>query len=112
MELCSAGLLIFLSSQTSTGVGDFDVELLGAFHNLDALFGADIVSNFGGIRSVVHQQKVQIANVGDDDTLESIGAHVARLGVGTVSDLWHGLLALEATADTIVNTFGFSPGRL
>jgi len=57
----------------------------------------------------VHQQEVQLGNVGDDELLEAGGHQVAGQLVVTVTDLGHGDLALEATTDTVINTLGLSP---
>lgn len=63
----------------------------------------------GGVGAVVHEEKVELAGVVDEESLVAGGHHVAGLLVGTVTDLGHGGLALEATAHGIVDTLGLSP---
>ena len=48
-------------------------------------------------------------DVVDDELLETVWANVSGLGVGAVTDLWHQVETLEASADTIVNTLWLSP---
>lgn len=62
-----------------------------------------------GVGAVVHEEEVKLADVVDEESLVAGGHHVAGLLVGTVTDLGHGGLALEATAHGIVNTLGLSP---
>lgn len=107
----------------------------------------------------MHEEKVNLGNVVDEEGLVARRHHVASLLVGTVTDLfelkrpsattllrkamvrpvqsthfrvddfsfhcpssflgllddshlWHGSLALEASADTVVDTLGLSPARV
>lgn len=62
-----------------------------------------------GVGTVVHEEKVELADVVDEESLVAGRHHVAGLLVGTVTDLGHDGLALEATAHGIVNTLGLSP---
>jgi hypothetical protein len=62
-----------------------------------------------GVGAVVHEEKVELADVVDEESLVAGGHHVAGLLVGTVTDLGHDGLSLEATAHGIVNTLGLSP---
>ena len=76
----------------------------------------------------MHEQKLNVLGVVDEEGLVAGGHHVAGLLVGTVTDLMytlavsiavrmigrvsyggHGNLALETTADSIVNTLGLAP---
>jgi hypothetical protein len=57
----------------------------------------------------VHEQKVELADVVDEESLVARRHHVARLLVGSVTDLGHDGLSLEATAHGIINTLGLSP---
>jgi len=67
------------------------------------------VRNLGGVGLVVHEEKVQVAGVVDEESLVAGRHHVAGLAVVTISDLWHGSLALEASSDSVVDTLGLSP---
>lgn len=62
-----------------------------------------------GVGAVVHEEKVELADVVDEESLVAGGHHVAGLLVGSVTDLGHDGLSLEATAHGIVNTLGLSP---
>lgn len=90
-------------------VGDANSQLLCALTDQLALSGADGMCNLGGVHAVLHHQDFQLADVVDGELLESIGEHVAGLGVRTITDVGHQVLALEATSDTIVNTFRLTP---
>jgi hypothetical protein len=70
------------------------------------------VGNLGGVGTVVHQQKFELLEVGDGELAESVGKKVTGLLGRSVTDLGHRSLALEASADTTVNTLGLSPGFL
>ena len=48
----------------------------------------------------------------DDELLESVGAHVTRLGGRAVADLGHEEETLEAATNAIVDTLRLSPVRL
>jgi len=67
------------------------------------------VRDLSGVGAVVHKEKVELADVVDEESLVAGGHHVAGLLVGTVTDLGHDGLSLEATAHGIVNTLGLSP---
>jgi len=98
-----------LGSDASVGVGDLDVELLSTLDNGDAVAGRDVVGDLGSKGAVVHQQEVQLGNVGDKELLEAVGHEVAGKLAVTVTDLGHNDLALEAATDTVINTLGLSP---
>lgn len=97
------------SPQASSSVDNLDVQLGSPLQNSDSLLGADAVSNLGGKDTVVHQEQFKLSGVLDQELLESVGEEVTGLAVGTVSDLGHGNLALETSADTVINTLGLSP---
>ena len=101
--------LSLLSTDTGVGVGDLDAEDLGLLENLDALLAADVVGDLGSERAVVHEEELDIPGVGNDQTVVAVGEQVAGLLVGAVTDLGHGNLALEASADARVNTLGLPP---
>ena len=56
-------LFVLFGSELGVGVGDADVELLGAFDDQLALLRGDGVGDLGGIHAVLHQQNFQIRNV-------------------------------------------------
>jgi len=51
-------------------------------------------------------------NIMDKELLEPIRHHVSLFFVGSVTNVGHQVLALEATAYSVVNTLGFTPVRL
>ena len=51
-------------------------------------------------------------NIMDKELLEPIGHHVSLFFVGSITNVGHQVLALEATAYSVVNTLGFTPVRL
>ena len=70
------------------------------------------MGNLSGVGAVVHQQKFELLKVGDGELAESVGKKVASLFGRSITNLGHGSLTLEASADTTVNTLGLSPGFL
>lgn len=51
---------MLLSTQTRGGIGELDVELLGALDNELASLGADGVRNLAAEELVLHEQKVEL----------------------------------------------------
>jgi hypothetical protein len=45
----------------------------------------------------------------DKDLSESRGQHVPGLFVGAVTNVGHFVLALESSADSVINTLGLTP---
>ena len=45
----------------------------------------------------------------NEELLEAIGADMLGLLVGTVADVWHEELTLEATPHSVINTLRFTP---
>lgn len=96
-------------SKASSAVGQLDVQLLGALDNLNTVAGADAVGNLGRVAAGVHNEHLQISNVVDDDLSQAVGHNVLGGLAGTVTDLGHRELALEAASNAVVNTLGLSP---
>jgi len=67
------------------------------------------VGDLGGVDAVLHQQHLQVRHVVHEEFLESIGANVFGLGVTSVTDVGHFVLALESSANSVVNTLGLPP---
>lgn len=93
-------------------ISNLDIELLGTLNNLKTLSSRDIVGNFSGKDTVVHQEHINVTDIGHNKLLETIGEEMTGLGVGSVTNLGHGDLALETTTDTVINTLGLSPAGL
>lgn len=102
-------LLVLLRAHSGVEVRYADSKLLCTFADKLALLGADGMCDLGGVHAVLHHEDLQLADVVHDELLEAAGEHVAGLGVGTVSDVGHQVLSLEATSDAIVNTFRLTP---
>lgn len=68
--------------------------------------GWNVLSSVG---AVVHEEELNVLGVVNEESLVAGGHHVAGLLVGTVTDRGHGHLALEATADGIVNSLRLAP---
>jgi hypothetical protein len=86
-----------------------DSQLLCTFADQLTLLSADGMSNLGTVNAVLHHQNFQLADVVDDELLEAIREHMTGLSGRAITDVWHQVLSLEATSDTIVNTLGFTP---
>jgi hypothetical protein len=67
------------------------------------------VSDLSSIRTVVHQQKVEFTDVGDDELAETIGQEITGLLGRTVTDLGHRSLTLETSTHVTIDTLGLSP---
>jgi hypothetical protein len=67
------------------------------------------VGDLSSIRTVVHQQKVELTDVGDNELTETVGQKVAGLLSGTVTDLGHRSLTLETSTHVTIDTLGLSP---
>lgn len=65
--------------------------------------------NLGTVDAVLHQQHLQFANIVNQELLEARGQHVTGALVGTVTNVWHQVLALETTTHSVVNTFRLAP---
>lgn len=91
--------LSLLGAELGGGVGDLDTKDLGARDDLNALLGRDTVGDGGGVLARVHEEELEVADVVDENLLVAGGDEVAGLVVGSVTNLGHGGLALEATAD-------------
>ena len=70
------------------------------------------MGNFSGIRTVVHQQKVELTDVGDDELTETVRQEVTGLLGGTITDLGHRSLTLETSTHVTIDTLGLSPRLL
>lgn len=105
-------LVGFSNNETSSSVGDLDVEFLGTLDNQSTSLGRDAVSDFSSIDAVLHHQHFEFSNVVDQNLAETGGQHVTSGLGGTVTDLGHGGLATEATTDAVVDTLGFAPAFL
>ena len=100
---------LFLGSETSTSIDNLDVKLSSTFEDFDTLLRRDVVSNFGGIGAVVHQQQFKFLDIADSELQETVRHHVAGLLGGTVTNLGHRDLTLETTTDGTIDTLGLSP---
>ena len=67
------------------------------------------MGDLSSIRTVVHQQKVEFTDVGDDELAETIGQEITGLLGRTVTDLGHRSLTLETSTHVTIDTLGLSP---
>lgn len=101
--------LCLLSTNAGVGVGDLDTESLGLLENVDALLGRDVVGDLGSVDTVVHEEELDVTDVGDHKAAVAVGHQVTGLLVGTVTDLGHAHGAAESAADGAVDTLGLAP---
>jgi hypothetical protein len=97
-------IFLLLSTQTGTRVCDLDSQSLRPAErnkflvrkqvikdipgqDLDALPTADVVGDLGSKAFVVHQQKVNLPNVVDEQLLQAVGENVPCLFVASVANL-------------------------
>lgn len=104
-----SSLLVLLRAQTAVRVRDGDGQLLRALDNQLALLGGHSVGDLGTVDAVLHQQHLQLAHVVHQELLEAVREHVAGALVRAVTDVRHQVLALEAAAHSVVDTFRLAP---
>lgn len=102
-------LLVLLRAQSAVWIRHGDGQLPRTFDDHLALLGGYSVGNFGAVDSVLHQQHLQLAHVVNKEFLETIGQHMAGTLVRAVTNVWHQVLTLEATAHSVINTFWLAP---
>lgn len=105
-------LFIFLAANSGVEVSNADSQLFCSFADQFACLGADGMSDFCTINTILHHQHFQLADIVDDEFLESVWEHMTSSCVWAISNVWHKILTLEASTDTIVNTFWFTPVAL
>lgn len=105
-------LISFSNDETSSGIGEFDVEFLGTFNDNDAIFSRNVMSDLGSVDAVLHHEHFEFSNVTDDNFAETRGEHVLGSLSGSVTDAGHGGLSRETTTHTVINTLRFAPGFL
>ncbi len=67
------------------------------------------MGNLCRVGLVVHEQHLQLRGVVDDELLEAGGQDELGLVVGTVADVGHRCVALEAPAHSAIDTMGLAP---
>ncbi len=71
-----------LLAQLGVGVEDLNVELLSSLNNLLSNTGRNVVGDLSGIRSVVHQEHLELLDVVDNELVEARGEQVSGSLVG------------------------------
>ena len=105
----SQRLLVLLRTNAAVSIGDAHRQLLRTLNDVTALLGGHSVGDLGGVDAVLHHQHLQLLDVVDEELLEARGHHMTGTLGGSITDVGHQVLALEAPADTIVNTLGLAP---
>ena len=105
----SSGSLVGGSLQSSLGIGESHVKLLGAGNDFLALSKADVVSDFTAVGSVVHEEQFEILLISEQELSESRGEHVSGLLILLVSNDGESGQSLESTSDATINTTRGSP---
>merc|ERR1719287_167087 len=75
-----------------------------------SLSDGNVVSDFSAVFAVVHEEEVQVRNVGDTEFEETVGKYVLGFFVTPVTNLDLFDLRFVSSADARVDTSGFSPG--
>lgn len=101
--------LCLLSTNLGVSVGDLNTKSLGLLEDVDALLGRDVVGDLGGVDTVVHEEELDVTDVGDHEAAVSVGHEVTGLLVGTVTDLGHANGTAETTTNGTVDTLGLAP---
>ena len=70
------------------------------------------MGNLGAVFPVVHQEKVKVGDVVDDELEEAVGEQVPGLLVGPVADVGVGGKTLELAPEAAINTTGLPPRLL
>lgn len=91
------------------GVCKLDIQFLGSLDDDQAVAGANVMGDLGSIGAVLHEQHLKLLGVVNDNLAEAIRHHVASSSVASEANSGHNSLALEASANSIVDTSGFAP---
>ena len=67
------------------------------------------MSDLSTVLLVVHHQKLEVLHVRHGELVETVGKHVAGLGIRTVTNIGHQSSTTEATSAATINTLGLSP---
>lgn len=70
------------------------------------------VGDLTGVGAVVHQQKLEVLLIAEEQFSESICQHVTGLFSRAIANGREGLVASELTTDSAINTVGSSPRSL
>lgn len=65
--------------------------------------------DLGSVNTVVHEEELDVTDVGDHEAAVAVGHEVTGLLVGTVTDLGHANGAAETTTHSRVDTLGLTP---
>lgn len=98
-----------LQGNSTLRVGDLDTQGLSLGDNVNSVLRRDVVGNLSSVGLSVHQQGVQVSNVSDNNSLETLRVQVLSLLVGTVTDVWLTDGTSESSSDTGVDTLLLSP---
>ena len=107
--LAMRALHITLMSQNSLSVDHTNGQLLSTLNDLHSLARRDAVSDLSTVLLVVHHQKLEVLHVRHGELVETVGKHVAGLGIRTVTNIGHQSSTTEATSAATINTLGLSP---
>ena len=102
-------LLVVDVAQTSEAVNNANTQLIGTGNNFLSLLGSDSVVDDGSVFSVLHHEGVELAEVVDDNALESLGIQEFGFFVASVSNTWHWARSLVITPHWVIDTSGSSP---
>lgn len=102
-------LLVLLRADASVSVGDADRQLLGTLNDVATLLGGDSVSDLGGVDAVLHHQHLQLLDVVHQELLEARRQHMTGTLGGSVTDVGHQVLSLEAATHSVVNSLRLAP---
>lgn len=70
------------------------------------------MGNLGGEGAVVHEEKLDVLEVADKESLVAGGGQELGLLVGTIADLGHGNGTAESSSDSGIDTLGLAPARV
>ena len=101
--------LILLAPYPSTGVSDTNGELLASLNYRLPLLRGDAVRDGGSEPTVLHHQHLQLSHIVHQEVIHVVWVQMSRLSTRTIPDVWHLVLSLEATSDTIVNPLWLAP---
>jgi len=93
-----------LGAYTGAWIRDLDAERFCPLEDLHTFSSPNRSRYLSGVCLVMHQQKIDVLSVSDQQATEAIGHKIFRPLVTPVADLWHRLLALEAAPDTVIDS--------
>lgn len=105
-------LLLLLGDKAGGLVHDLDTKSLSALADELPGLGRGVVVDHSGVLAVVHEEELEVLDVGDVEADLPVSSLVLETTVSPVPDLGLGGRAFEPSAHGVIDTMGLSPASL